>query len=57
MKHYPGQCPVYVRLGKLRHGTSWLEHQYVSLEAQNGWQINEFWICPKAVAIWAGLSR
>lgn len=56
-KPYPGQCPVYVREGKLSHRASWLEHPWVSLEEQKGWQANEFWTCPKAVLISAGLSR
>lgn len=35
MKHYSGQHPFCVRVGKLSHRASWLEHDSISLEEQN----------------------
>ena len=53
----PGQHPVCTRVGKLSHWASWLGHRSVSPKGLSGWQVNEFWICPKTAVIWAGLSR
>lgn len=57
MKHYPGQCLVCVRVGKLSHEASWSKRHYVNLAEQNACQVNECCMYPEAVLSMVGLPR